>query len=41
MGYKYYFQFMLTFYGYDIGYNLRNKSEIENAFIELSEQIVI
>ena len=39
MGYKYYFQFTLTPYGNDIERNLRDKREIEETFIHLSEMI--
>lgn len=37
--YKYYFQFTITPYGKDIESNLRNKNEIINTFIELSNKI--
>lgn len=39
MGYKYYFQFTLTPYDRSIEKNLRDKSEIINTFIELSERL--
>ncbi|MEA4831157.1 MAG: DUF1848 domain-containing protein [Oscillospiraceae bacterium] len=39
MGYNYYFQFTLTPYDRTIEPNLRNKTKIEEAFIELSKHI--
>ena len=39
IGYKYYFQFTLTPYGNDIEKNLRDKCEIEETFMRLSETI--
>jgi hypothetical protein len=39
MGYKYYFQFTLTPYGKDIERNLRDKNQIIDTFILLSESI--
>jgi hypothetical protein len=39
MGYQYYFQFTLTPYDFRIEQNLRNKAEIEDTFIELSDKI--
>lgn len=39
MSYKYYFQFTLNPYGRVLEKNLRNKSDIENTFIELSRMI--
>ncbi len=39
MGYKYYFQFTLTPYDYTIEKNLRDKKDIVNTFIELSNLI--
>lgn len=39
MGYLYYFQFTFTPYGNDVERNLRNKEEIIQTFIELSETI--
>lgn len=39
LGYKYYFQFTLTPYDSSIERNLRNKSDIEDTFIELSKII--
>ena len=39
LGYKYYFQFTLTPYNKIIEKNLRDKSEIEDTFIELSRMI--
>lgn len=39
MGYRYYFQFTLTPYDKTIEKNLRDKTDIENTFIELSQTI--
>lgn len=39
LGYKYYFQFTLTPYGRELEPNLRNKSDIEETFMNLSETI--
>lgn len=39
LGYKYYFQFTLTPYNKTIEKNLRDKSDIEDTFIKLSELI--
>lgn len=39
MGYKYYFQFTLTPYNRTIERNLRDKSQIEDTFIDLSRRI--
>ncbi len=39
MGYSYYFQFTITPYDKDIERNLREKTDIENTFIELSKLI--
>lgn len=39
MGYQYYFQFTLTPYQNDIERNLRDKTEIEDTFLKLSDQI--
>ncbi len=39
MGYMYYFQFTLTPYGRGLEKNLRDKADIENTFIALSEKI--
>ena len=39
MGYMYYFQFTLTPYGRGLETNLRDKADIENTFIALSEKI--
>lgn len=39
MGYRYYFQFTLTPYGKDLEPHLRNKEEIEQTLLTLSEKI--
>lgn len=39
MGYRYYFQFTVTPYGKELEQNLRDKQEIEDCFLRLSERL--